>query len=165
MHLVSPKAPQKFNLSPTTPLLSMHLVTPKPLKNSTFQHTLSLQYASPYTKSTDKSQTFTLRFHFRIHHVTPKVLNRKFLQEPPPLGIHLVTRKALNNLNFTENAVTWLSIALHRKHSKISTFPDTLSLGYASRYTKTTEKYQHFKIRSHLGIHRLTPKPLKNLNF
>ena len=81
------------------------------------------------------------------------------------LGIHGVTPKAHKNLNFSEYPLTWLSIPLHQKHSKISTFHDTLSLGYPSRYTKSTQKSQLFTISSHLGIHLVTPKALKNLNF
>ena len=67
---------------------------------------------------------------------------------PSHLGIHGVTPKALKNLNFSEYPLTWLSILLHQKHSKISTFHDTLSLGYPSRYTKSTEKSQLFRIPS-----------------
>ena len=81
------------------------------------------------------------------------------------LGIHLVTPKALKNLNFSGYPLTWVSIPLHQKHSKISTFQDTLSLGYPSRYTKSTQKSQLFRIPSHSGIHPVTPKALKNLNF
>ena len=84
---------------------------------------------------------------------------------PSHLGIHGVTPKALKNLNFSEYPLTWLSIPLHQKHSKISTFHDTLSLGYPFRYTKSTKKSQLFRIPSHLGIHPVTPKALKNLNF
>ena len=51
-------------------------------------------------------------------------------------GIHLVTPKALKTLNFSGYPLTWVSISLHQKHSKISTFQDTLSL----RYIKSTQK-------------------------
>ena len=101
-------------------------------------------YPSRYTKSAQKSQLFRI---------------------PSHLGIHLVTPKALKNLNFLGYPLTWVSIPLHQKHSKISTFQDTLSLGYPSRYTKSTQKSQLFRIPSHLGIHIVTPKGLKNLNF
>ena len=101
-------------------------------------------HPSRYTKSTQKSQLFRI---------------------PSHLGIHPVTPKALKNLNFSGYPLTWVSISLHQKHSKISTFQDTLSLGYPSRYTKSTQKSQLFRIPSHLGIHLVTPKALKNLNF
>ena len=58
-----------------------------------------------------------------------------------------------------------VSISLHQKHSKISTFQDTLPLGYPSRYTKSTQKSQLFRIPSHLGMHLVTLRALKNLNF
>ena len=73
--------------------------------------------------------------------------------------------KSTQNLNFSRYPLTWVSISLHQKHSKISTFQDTLSLGYLSRYTKSTQKSQLFTVPSHLGIHLVTPKALKNLNF
>ena len=44
---------------------------------------------------------------------------------PSHLGIHLDTPKALKNLNFPGYSLTWVSIPLHQKHSKISTFQDT----------------------------------------
>ena len=62
-------------------------------------------YPSRYTKSTQKSQLFRI---------------------PSHLGIHPVTPKALKNLNFSGYPLTWVSISLHQKHSKISTFQDTL---------------------------------------
>ena len=101
-------------------------------------------YPFRYTKSTQKSQFFRI---------------------PSHLGIDLVTPKALKNLNFSGYPLTWVSISLHQKHSKISTFQDTLSLGYPSRYTKSTQKSQLFRIPSHLGIHLVTPKALKDLKF
>ena len=113
-------------------------------KISTFQDTLSLGYPSRYTKTTQKSQLFRI---------------------PSHLWIHLVTPKPLKNLNFSGYPLTWVSISLHQNHSKISTFQDTLSHRYPSGYTKSTQKSQLFRIRSHLGIHLVTPKPLKNLNF
>ena len=60
---------------------------------------------SRYTKSTEKSQLVRI---------------------PSHLGIHLVTPKALKNVNFSGYPLTWVSISLHQKHSKISTFHDTL---------------------------------------
>ena len=113
-------------------------------KISTFHDTLSLGYPSRYTKSTQKSQLFTI---------------------PSQLGIHLVTPKALKILKFSGYPLTWVSISLHQKYSKISTFHDTLSLGYPSSYTKSTQKSQLFTIPSHLGIYPVTAKALKNLNF
>ena len=92
---------------------------------------LSLGYPSRYSKSTQKSQFFRI---------------------PSHLGIHLVTPKALKNLNFSRSSLTWVSIPLQQKHSKISTFQDPLSLGYPSRYTKSTQKSHLFRIPSYLNF-------------
>ena len=144
IHLVTPKALKNLNFSryPLTRVsISLHQ---KHSRISTFHDTLSLGYPSRYTKSTEKSQLFRI---------------------PSHSSIHLVTPKALKNLNFSGYPLTRVSISLHQKHSKISTFHDTLSLGYPSRFTKSTEKSQLFRIPSHSGIHLVTPKALKNLNF
>ena len=93
--------------------------------------TLSLVYSWCYTKSTQKSQLFRM---------------------PSHLDIHLVTPKALKNLNFSGYPLTCVSISLHQKHSKISTFQDTLLLVYPSRYTKSIQKSQLFRISSHLNF-------------
>ena len=42
---------------------------------------------------------------------------------------------------------------------------DTFSFAYPCRYTKSTQNRQLFRIASHLGIHLVTPKALKILNF
>ena len=44
------------------------------------------------------------------------------------LGIHLVTPKALQILNFSGPRLTWVSISLHEKHSKFSLFCDACML-------------------------------------
>ena len=75
--------------------------------------------------------------------------------------IHITQKKARSGLY----PLTWVSISLHEKHPKISTFQDTLSLGYPSRYTKSTQKSQLFRIPSHLGIHLVTRKALRDVNF
>ena len=95
-----------------------------------------------YTKSTQNSQLFRI---------------------PSHLGIHLVTPKALKILNFSGYPLIWVSISLHQKHSKFSTFQDTLSFGYPCRYTRSTQNPQLFRIPSHLGIHLVTSKALKIL--
>ena len=144
IHLVTPKALKNLNFSGyslTWVSISLHQ---KHSKISTFQDTLSLGYSSRYTKSTRKSQLFRIPSHFGIHPVTPK---------------------SLENLNFSGYPLSLVSIPLHQKHSKISTFQDTLSLGYPSRYTKSTQKSKLFRIPSHLGMNPVTPKALKNLNF
>ena len=47
---------------------------------------------------------------------------------PSHLGIHLVTPKALKNLNFSGYPLTWVSILLHQKRSKFSLFCDACML-------------------------------------
>ena len=113
-------------------------------KFSIFQSTLSPGYPFRYTRSTQNSQLFRISSH---------------------LDIHVVTPKALKILNFSVHPLTWVSISLHQKHSKFSTFQDILSLGYPCRYTKSTQNSQFFGSPSHLGIHLVTPKALKILNF
>ena len=81
------------------------------------------------------------------------------------MGIRSVTPKALKNLNFSGYPLTCISISLHLTHSRISTFQDTLSFGYASAYTKSTQKPQLFRMPSRLGMHVATAKPIKNVNF
>ena len=120
--------------------LGIHLVTPKALKFSTFQDIFSLGYPSRYTKSTQNSQFFRPASH---------------------LGIHLVTPNALKILNFSEYPLTWISMSLHQKHTKFSIFQASLSPGYPSRYTKSTQNSELFRIYSHLDIHVVIPKALK----
>ena len=79
--------------------------------------------------------------------------------------MHLVRAKALTNLNFSGYSLICASISLHQKHYKILTFQDTFSLGDASRSTEGTLKFQFFRIPSHLSIHLVILKALKNLNF
>ena len=131
-----------------------------------------LGYPSRYTKSTQKSQHFTialpppLGYPSRYTKSTQK--SQLFTRAPPPLAIHLVTPKALKNLNFSRYLPTWVPISLHRKHSEISTFYDAPPpRGYPSRYTKSTQKSQLFTRAPPppLAIHLVTPKALKNLNF
>ena len=55
------------------------------------------------------------------------------------MDIHVVTPKALKILNFSGQPLTWVSIWLHQKHSKFSTFQDIFSLGYPCHYTKSTK--------------------------
>ena len=75
----------------------------------------------------------------------------------------IVTLKVFKIFNSQENPPIWVCISLHQKHSKSSTSQDTLSFGYASRYTKSTRNPQLLRIPSHLGIHIVTPKALKIL--
>ena len=113
-------------------------------KFSIFQSTLSPGYPSRYTRSTQNSQLFRISSHF---------------------GIHLVTPKALKILNFSGYPLTWISMSLHQKYSKFSIFQATLSPGYPSRYTKGTQNSELFRISSHLGIHVVSSKALKIVNF
>ena len=140
----TPKVLQNLNFSgyPLTWVsISLHQ---KHSKISTFQDTLSFWYASRYTKGTQKSQPFRI---------------------PSHSGMHLVTPKALKNLNVSGYSLIFVFISLHQKHSKISTFKDTTSLQYPSRYTKNSQKRQLFRIPSYLVMHLVTAKALKNLNF
>ena len=82
---------------------------------------------------------------------------------PSDLGIHLVAPKPLKILDFSGYPLTWVFISLHQKHSKSSTSQDTLSLGSPSRYTKSTQNPQLFRIPSHLGILLVAPKAPKIL--
>ena len=57
----------------------------------------------------------------------------------------IVTRKVFKIFNSQENPPIWVCISLHQKHSKSSTSQDTLSVGYPSRYTKSTQN-SHFSV-------------------
>ena len=110
-------------------------------KFSIFQAFLSPGYPFRYSKGTQNSQLFRISSHWSIHVVSPK---------------------ALKILNFSGYPLTWVSMSFHQKHSKSSTFQDTL---YPCSYTKSTQNSQFFKSPYHLGIHLVTPKALKILNF
>ena len=144
IYLFTPKARTNLNFSGYTPTCVSISLHQKHSKISTFQHTVAVGYPSRHTKSTQKSQIFMIPRHFGMHHAT---------------------RKALKNHNFSGYPLTGLSIPLHHKHSEISTFPNTLSRGHPSRYTKSTQKSRTFRIPSHMGIQLVTREPLKNFNF
>ena len=144
MHVITAKALKILNFSgyPLTCVSSS--LQQKHSKMSTFGDAVSLGYPSRYTKSTGKCQLFRI---------------------PSHLCIHPVAGKALKNLNFSGYPLTRVSIPLHQKHSKISTFQDTLSFGCHSRFTKGAQKSHLFGVSSQLRIHLVTRKAVKNFNF
>ena len=127
MHVVRAKAMKKSQLFRIPSHFGIHLLTPKHSKISTFQNTLSLMNQSSYTETTKIFQLF-------------RILS--------DLDIHLLTLEALRNCNFLGNPFTLVFISLHDKHFKISTFQRTLSVGYAFRYTISTEKPRRLSIPS-----------------
>ena len=154
----------KFSGYPLTWIsMSLHQ---KHSKFSIFQAFLSPGYPSRYIKGTQNSQLFqdilSLGYPCRFIKSTQ---NRQLFRIPSHLGTHVLTPKALKILNFSSHPITWVSISLHQKHSKFSTFQDILSLEYPCRFIKSTQNRQLFRISSHLGIHLVTPKALKILNF
>ena len=102
------------------------------------------RYPSRHTKSTQNSQLFRIS---------------------PHLGINVVSQKALKIVNFSGHPLTRICMFLHQKHSKFSIFQDILSPGYPCPFIKSTRNRQLFRIPSHLGIHLVTPKAHKLLNF
>ena len=166
MHLVIPKALKNLSFSGYLLSCVSNPLHQKHAKISTFQDTLSLGYPSRYTKSTQKSQLFRIPSHFGYpSRCTKSTQKSQLFRIRSHLGMHLVTPKAVKSLNFSGYPRTWVSMSLHLKRWKISTFQDTLALGYPSRYTKSTQKSQLFKIPSHLGIHLVTRKAPKSLNL
>ena len=144
VQVVRPKALKILKFS-SHPLASVSIwLHQKQLEFATFHDMLSLGYSYRFIKSTQNRQLF-------------RILSR--------LCIHVVTPIALKFLNFSGFTLTCVCMLFHQKHSKSSTFQDILLLGYPCRYTKSTQNSQFFKSPSHLGIHLVTPKALKILNF
>ena len=121
--------------------------------------------------------------------------------------MHLVPPKALKNLNFSGYPLTWVSIPSHQttkksqlsrilshlgidlvtpKHSKTSTFRDTVTFTNSVRHTKApnnlnisgyplislsisltqyTQKSKLFRLPLHFGNHLVTPKALQISTF
>ena len=166
IHVVKPKALQITQFFWIYSHLGVHVVTPKALKILNFSsHPVALVSISfPRKHSIFSTFWDILSFRYPSRFIK-STRNRELFRIPSHLRVHVVSSKAFEIVDFSRYALTWVSISLHQKHSKLSNFMVILSVRYTLPFIQSTRNRQLFTTPSHLGIHLVKPKALKVLNF